>query len=324
MGCYGGYHDSNGIRENRMPTPYRFLRWLAVCAVLFAAQSSYAQVQPVPEVKWPSFPGMTDFKYDSFREAFGAEESTLENHYETTYSGDWYLKTEPWVNPPAFFCENCGSYTHYFESSVPSEVFGFAAFERQNGPQATYDYTAFSTFYSPVFVCPQGYNFTVSGGVFQCICAGGGSCTTANNEKMAGKPKVCVGNPCDPFSGNKFQKENDYRSPASGGVGFTRYYNSRGFEWNLTLGPRWTHNYNRRIKLSFFKRPTTTNDKILFTLVDGEWVPPRSQLVYELVSSSARLERPDGQVLHFQGSGTVNIFDDYDNIYHTIWSPIPM
>ena len=56
-------------------------------------------------------------------------------------------------------------------------------------------------------------------------------------------------NPCDPGSGNKSQVEVDYATPAAGGLGFSRFYNSVGeFKSDARLATGWRHSYSRYIE----------------------------------------------------------------------------
>ena len=64
-----------------------------------------------------------------------------------------------------------------------------------------------------------------------------------------GKSKTCVGNPCDPSNGNKYEYDVDY----AGGPGipsFGRAFNSIGVvSRNSSLGTNWTHTYARSISV---------------------------------------------------------------------------
>lgn len=57
-------------------------------------------------------------------------------------------------------------------------------------------------------------------------------------KKNLGTPKQCVGNPCNPATGNKYQSETDYRSPDNR-LTFTRAYNSGGSK-DIGLGYGWS------------------------------------------------------------------------------------
>ena len=63
--------------------------------------------------------------------------------------------------------------------------------------------------------------------------------------------ETCRGNPVDVGNGSKRQSDTDYRSPAPGGLEFTRYYNSAGYFSTQARDPRWNdywrHTYDRRI-----------------------------------------------------------------------------
>ncbi|OQW79871.1 MAG: hypothetical protein BVN35_00350 [Proteobacteria bacterium ST_bin11] len=60
--------------------------------------------------------------------------------------------------------------------------------------------------------------------------------------KALGKPvqEKCVGNPCDPSTGNKYQAETDFENDGID-LGFTRHYNSGAFDVTGPLGYGWSH-----------------------------------------------------------------------------------
>jgi RHS repeat-associated protein len=68
-------------------------------------------------------------------------------------------------------------------------------------------------------------------------------------EKSLGHPKPgqCIGNPCNPGNGNKYQPEVDYRSPDAT-LSFTRSYNSL-LGWDMGLGVNWSSPFYRRLEL---------------------------------------------------------------------------
>ena len=66
-------------------------------------------------------------------------------------------------------------------------------------------------------------------------------------------------NPCDPASGNKSQVEVDYSSNATGGLSFTRYYNSNGpYKTGHGMPAGWRHTYSRTINEVPDRRATLT------------------------------------------------------------------
>ncbi len=87
------------------------------------------------------------------------------------------------------------------------------------------------------------------------------------------------GNPCDPGSGNKYQREQDYRGHGPFPLFFERMYNSTLLESYrpnpLALGPQWLHSYDRAIRLDANTATVSRQDgKIfLFVLNGGVWTP---------------------------------------------------
>ncbi|MCG7972007.1 MAG: DUF6531 domain-containing protein [Candidatus Thiodiazotropha taylori] len=77
---------------------------------------------------------------------------------------------------------------------------------------------------------------------------------------MTFEPKICTpkeGNPCNPATGNKVQTENDYVQHNMG-LKVVRYYASQGIgDGYDELGPRWRHNYTKRI--DGYKEPAYTS-----------------------------------------------------------------
>lgn len=83
-------------------------------------------------------------------------------------------------------------------------------------------------------------------------------------SKTIGSPQLCVGNPCDPATGNKYQAETDFGSDAVG-LNFTRHYNSGAGNVNGPLGYGWTHQLAPNLEILI--------GKIFVHQVDGraEW-----------------------------------------------------
>lgn len=70
-----------------------------------------------------------------------------------------------------------------------------------------------------------------------------------------------VGNPVNPITGNKHQKETDIPTGAAGQLMFTRYYNSESSYGGSALGPHWRHTYETSI--AFEEVGTFTEAKVV-------------------------------------------------------------
>lgn len=68
------------------------------------------------------------------------------------------------------------------------------------------------------------------------------------STKNLGEPKQCVGNPCNPATGNKYQSEIDYRNPDNR-LTFTRSYNS-GASKDIGLGFGWGTNAGAYLEIN--------------------------------------------------------------------------
>ncbi|MGR9117150.1 MAG: RHS repeat-associated core domain-containing protein, partial [Gammaproteobacteria bacterium] len=86
----------------------------------------------------------------------------------------------------------------------------------------------------------------------QGTCGGGGSINGTyypeNHRKDYGTPNQCVGNPCNPAIGNKFQQEIDLENHANG-LAFIRSYNSGLGPIDGVLGYGWTHSIGSRLEI---------------------------------------------------------------------------
>lgn len=95
------------------------------------------------------------------------------------------------------------------------------------------------------------------------------------DAKTPGKPPQCVGNPCNPATGNKFQTEVDFSGYGPFPLSFARYYNSMGSLFSASLGTRWSHNYDSRIlvnldgTVSVFRPDRKAYG---YALQSGQWV----------------------------------------------------
>ena len=142
-----------------------------------------------------------------------------------------------------------------------------------------------------------------------------------------GKPEteLCVGNPINLATGNKYQQETDYVSAGMEPLVFTRHYNSQlalsGKQSDVGIG--WSHNYSNKVifdkeshgenmvvlhrpdgkELAFYRTnavwmPTWKSDDRLYK--DSGWIYQRADGVVELYDSNGQLIRivhPSGNEL---------------------------
>ena len=97
--------------------------------------------------------------------------------------------------------------------------------------------------------CPDGYNLNS----YETVCIGPGHDTerhfvTPNNIVPDANPCPAEGNPCNPITGNKTQREVDYQGEGANALAFTRYYNHQAASPFEDMGARWSHNYVRHIE----------------------------------------------------------------------------
>ncbi len=82
---------------------------------------------------------------------------------------------------------------------------------------------------------------------------------TGNSCSAGTAAPPSAGNPISTSYGNKFQTENDYRSNGAFPLSYTRYYNSRSQNLDLTLGSKWTHSFQKTIEPMFAVNGETTS-----------------------------------------------------------------
>lgn len=89
-----------------------------------------------------------------------------------------------------------------------------------------------------------------------------GECSNSN-QKGSPPPMTCTGNPINIAVGNKFQREDDFKSTASPSLSFSRYYNS--------LDGIWRHEFSTqlRIKTPFIAVIRADGRESIFKVTDG-------------------------------------------------------
>lgn len=89
----------------------------------------------------------------------------------------------------------------------------------------------------------------------------GYNCIPAEDQYVLEEPdqntEMCEGNPCDPSSGNKTQREIDYRGAGTGTLSFSRYYNSRSaYKTGVGMSAGWRHTYSRELNEPPERKPS--------------------------------------------------------------------
>ncbi len=137
--------------------------------------------------------------------------------------------------------------------------------------------------------CPAGYRRNTASGA-PCIAIPPRSIPAGTElGKQLGEPRECVGNACDPATGNKFLAEADYVGSGPFPLRFVRYYNALDYD-NSTqvpavpnrLGPSWHSSYERRVD-SFTDTTTASwgavradhGRRVLFKIISGTWTADR-------------------------------------------------
>lgn len=114
-----------------------------------------------------------------------------------------------------------------------------------------------------------------------------------------------IGNPCDPTTGNKYQREVDSESPV---LPFIRHYNSL-LRMEFGLGPGWTSNYHKRIEkyLDGTRRVRREDGRSeAFTNTSGNWIGDAdSRFTLSEDASGFTLSHADGHVERYDLSGRI-------------------
>lgn len=86
-----------------------------------------------------------------------------------------------------------------------------------------------------------------------------GSCVSYAENINLGSPQICIGNPINAATGNKYAEEQDIAF--SDGLGFSRHYNSASVSNNASIGFGWSHTYQRSLFINA--------DTVIFARPDG-------------------------------------------------------
>ncbi|HAS6975644.1 RHS repeat-associated core domain-containing protein [Vibrio cyclitrophicus] len=129
-----------------------------------------------------------------------------------------------------------------------------------------------------------------------------------------GKPEteLCVGNPINLATGNKYQQETDYVSAGMEPLVFTRHYNSQlalsGKQSNVGIG--WSHNYSNKV---IFDKESHGENMVVLHRPDGKelafyrtnavWMPTWKSDDRLYKDSGWRYQRADGVVELYDSNG---------------------
>lgn len=99
-----------------------------------------------------------------------------------------------------------------------------------------------------------------------------------NQVKQQGTPKQCVGNPCDPATGNKYLQETDYAGDGAYPLDFGRYYNSL-FPGVGAISYGWRTTYDRGVQFDPNSSTVASvqyanGGAVTFRLIGATWTPP--------------------------------------------------
>ena len=148
------------------------------------------------------------------------------------------------------------------------------------GPTAAYECkTQVKYFHTGAIV--EGY-----AGFVYPVCNVGDKASTITSETIcnisdtipdkganSGQPQLgsCIGNPVNTATGNKYAEEVDIAS--SGGLSFSRYYNTKGLSGGSEIGSGWSHSFHRNLFVNPETITATRPDgkSAYFRLVNSLW-----------------------------------------------------
>lgn len=232
----------------------RFLLSLCLLTVVQVVTPTLAYaghtVEPRPVPKWivwtPPYPAKaSDYDYASFDALVKGEMARFKAGLSPVWGGtEWNLKTNPEKLPD---CEYTTGYTHItvpaVKNSSPDGSIVYWTFLPDSKMQCKY---RVRSYWAEVggYQCPDGYTIgSNDDGERACLLL---SSHSIEKGKTQGKPKACVGDPCDPTTGNHFETQVDYRFRGRSALTFTRYYNSLDVK-DAHIGAHWRHSYSQHI-----------------------------------------------------------------------------
>ncbi|MFV8382836.1 RHS repeat-associated core domain-containing protein [Vibrio parahaemolyticus] len=146
-------------------------------------------------------------------------------------------------------------------------------------------------------------------------------------DRDLGRPttELCVGNPINLGTGNKFQQETDYQSAGAEPLVFSRYYNSQlaDEQRNVGLGVGWSHSFSHSIALDaaqhgenmvVLHRPE--GQQLAFYRTNDVWLPTWNSDDRLYQNGGWRYERADGvtELYNTQGQLTSILYPSGNQI----------
>ena len=125
-----------------------------------------------------------------------------------------------------------------------------------------------------MLLCPVGTATLFQGCLLQSASVQPGKNTGAccADNPASNAPKV--GNPIHPATGNKYQRESDYRGAGAFALTFTRHYNSFGRVREAGIGRQWRHGHAREVVRRGSTATVYRGDGAAFYVTrgtDGQW-----------------------------------------------------
>ena len=124
-------------------------------------------------------------------------------------------------------------------------------------------------------------------------------------HKQDGPPEECIGNPCDPATGNKYQAETDYAARA-GIPGFVRRYNSNAADVDMGLGFGWSGPTLQRLATdgSVMLVRQRSGRSETFNKIGGVWQgDPDTDLIITEDATGFTVTHPAGGIDHYNPQG---------------------
>jgi len=152
-----------------------------------------------------------------------------------------------------------------------------------------------------------------------------GSCPSAGQSTGddPNKPEPCpLGNPINPFTGNKYQIETDYVGAGTYPLRFERYYNSNAGIGSGRIGAKWRHTFDRFISVQGTSAQVFRPDgkQFVFTQSGADWVGPVDVMdrLAQTASGWTYTSAPDDEVETYDASGRLISIANRAGVAHTM------
>ncbi|MDR4650775.1 MAG: DUF6531 domain-containing protein [Nitrosomonas sp.] len=227
---------------------------------------------------------------------------------------EWYVQREEALQACHDFVTKHGYGHEYCRTSSANNMSGFEAGWLWAVKEVTIIPSELGVFYYDIS-CPLG----------TALDKDTGNCIPTFSGTNSGRPQVCISNPVNAATGNKYAEAVDISYPSE--LIFSRHYNSESLSIDTQIGFLWRHNYQHGLSINSETISATRTDgrTVYFELTNDVWINQQSsnESLTRIVNTDGdttgwQLLSNDDSIEHYNASGKLQSITNRDGRTQTL------